>query len=334
MITLALAGAAHIHTPGFVKTMKERPDVKVKLVWDHDAARAQKSADALGAKVVSDPQALWRDAAVQGVVVCAETQRHEELVLPAAAAGKHLFVEKPLGFAAADAWRMCAAIEKAGVLFQTGYFRRGDPIHQFLRAELAAGRLGRITRARHSNCHCGSLKGWFDTDWRWMADPAIAGCGAFGDLGTHVLDILLWLFGEVTTCTASIGVATERYGQCDEYGEGLLRFRNGVVATVAAGWVDLINPTGLLISGTEGHAVVVNNQLFYHCPKVEGADGKTPWAKLPPPLPHAFALFLDAVGGQPGLPLVPVREAAYCGAVMTAMYDGAARHAWVAPAVA
>ena len=55
----------------------------------------------------------------------------------AAAAGKHLFVEKPLGFAGADSLRMCRAIEKAGVRFQTGYFMRGSPAHQFLKDALA-----------------------------------------------------------------------------------------------------------------------------------------------------------------------------------------------------
>jgi predicted dehydrogenase len=49
---------------------------------------------------------------------------------------------------------------------------------------------GKITRARGSNCHSGSLGGWFDKEYRWMADPKIAGVGAFGDLGTHKLDIL------------------------------------------------------------------------------------------------------------------------------------------------
>ena len=85
-------------------------------------------------------------------------------MLAAAAAGKHMFVEKPLGMGAVDAYRMAEAIEKAGVLFQTGYFMRGNPIHLFLREQIAAGSFGKITRIRHSNCHAGSLGGWFDAD--------------------------------------------------------------------------------------------------------------------------------------------------------------------------
>jgi len=328
-IQLALVGGAHIHTPGFIKRLNERPDMAVKYVWDHDAARAEQRAQALNAQVAGDLDAIWTDAAIPAVVICSETNRHEPLVLAAAAAGKHMFVEKPLGMAAADANAMAGAIERAGVLFQTGYFMRGNPIHRFLKEQIAAGAFGAITRYRGSNCHAGSLGGWFDTEWRWMTDLAQAGCGAFGDLGTHALDIMLWLLGEVESVTASLGVATARYGDCDEYGEGLLRFTSGAVGTLAAGWVDVADPVKLLISGTEGHAVVVNGQLYFQSKRVEGADGATPWTDLPEPWPHAFELFLDAVAGQPDVPLVGAREAAYRSAVMGALYEAAAANTWI-----
>ena len=100
---VALVGCAHIHTPGFVKRLQARDDVVVTAVWDHDADRAAKNAADLNAPVVADVADIWADAATAAVIVCSETNLHEELVLPAAAAGKHLFVEKPLGMGAADA---------------------------------------------------------------------------------------------------------------------------------------------------------------------------------------------------------------------------------------
>src|SRR5215212_3172169 len=127
MPTLALIGCAHIHTPGFIKAMKARPDVKVKSVWDHDRARAEKRAGELDAKVVDDAKAIFDDRDVAAVVICSETNRHVDLVAPAAAAKKDLFVEKPLGLGAKDAYAMADAIDKAGVKFQTGYFMRGNP---------------------------------------------------------------------------------------------------------------------------------------------------------------------------------------------------------------
>src|SRR5438874_5106389 len=252
-ITMAFVGCAHIHTPGFVNLLKKRPDVKVKSVWDHDAARAEKRAKELGAQVANDVDEIWSDPEIAAAVICSETNRHHDLVLAAAKAGKHMFAEKPLGITAKESYAMANAIEKANRLFTTGYFMRTDPMHLFLKDEIAKGRFGKITRARGSDCHGGSLGGWFDQEWRWMADPKIAGVGAFGDLGTHKLDTLMWLLGDVDSVTADIKVVTQRYGDCDESGEALIQFRNGAIGTLAAGWVDIDDPVQLLISGTEAH---------------------------------------------------------------------------------
>jgi len=332
MIQVALVGCAHIHTPGFVKRLQEREDVKVVAVWDHDAERAQKWAIEINAPVVSDLNEIWSNAAISAVIICAETNRHEPLVLAAAAAKKHLFVEKPLGIGTADAYKMADAIEKAGVLFQTGYFQRGNPHHLFLRDQIQKGSFGKITRIRHSNCHSGSLGDWFTPEWLWMTDVKQAGVGAFGDLGTHSLDIVMWLLGDVAKVTASIHVATGRYGDCDEFGEGLLEFTNGVVGSLAAGWVDVADPISVQISGTEGHAYVCNKQLFFTSSHVEGADGENAWTDLPEAWPHAFELFLDAANGKQNVPLVGVREAAARSAVMEALYQAAQQQTWLAPA--
>ena len=332
MPTLALIGVAHIHTPSLIDRLKERDTVKVKYVWDHDRARADAAAEKLAAQAVSDLDAAYADDEVEAVIVCTETNRHEAVVMPAVGARKHLFVEKPLGFAAEDAYRMARAIEEAGLLFQTGYFMRGQPVHRFLREQIEAGHFSNITRVRHSNCHAGALKGWFDNDWRWMADPERAGCGAFGDLGAHSLDILLWLLGEVEMVTASINTVTGRYEGCDESGEGMLRFKNGAVGTLAAGWVDVADPVKVLVSGTEGHAYALGDTLYFKSEHLGGATGEA-WRDLPEPLPHAFELFLDAVEGKldDKVPLVKPLEAAYRNAVMAALYEGAREARWVAP---
>lgn len=330
MITTAFLGCGHIHTPGFIRMLAPRGDVRVKWVWDHDRPRAEKRAGELKAAVADRVETVLGDAEVSAVIVASETDRHAALVVPAAQAGKHLFVEKPLGLSAVDAGAMADAIERAGVLFQTGYFMRSAPIHRFLKQEIDAGRFGKITRVRASNCHSGALGGWFDTEWRWMADLAQAGCGAFGDLGTHALDILIWLLGPIDAVAALTDRGTGRYGATDETGEALLRFRSGVIGALAAAWDDLANPASLIISGTEAHAAVINGQLFYQCAKAQGADGKAPWTQLPPGLPHAFELFFDRLAGKDA-PLVGAREAAYRNAVFDAIYAAARSRAWVAP---
>lgn len=338
-LSLALVGCAHIHTPSFVDLLRGRPDVQVKHVWDPQRVRSEKRAQALKATVTDRPQDIWADPEVQAVVICSETNRHLDLVQDAARAGKHMFVEKPLGITAKESWTMAAAIENAGLLFTTGYFMRTNPQHLFLKQAITAGHLGTLTRARGSNCHSGSLGRWFDEkpndpadSWRWMADPSIAGVGAFGDLGTHSLDILMWLLGDVERITADIRIVTGHYGDCDESGEALLRFRNGVVATLAAGWVDVADPITLLVSGTEGHAHIANGRLYFKSNKVDGADGNQPWTQLPEAPRAPLHQFLDAVGGKQGLPLVTPREAAARVGVMEAAYRAARTQTWATPA--
>lgn len=330
----ALVGCAHIHTPGFVKRLNDRADVTAKLVWDHDTDRADKRAAELGAQRAADLNAIWSDPEIESVVICAETNRHEDLVKAAAASKKHMFVEKPLGMGAKDAFAMAKVIEDAGVLFQTGYFQRGIPANLFLREQIKNGAFGKITRFRYTNYHSGSLGDWFTPEWLWMTDLKQAGIGAFGDLGTHALDIMMWLMGDIETVTATLATVTGKYGDLDETGEGLIRFKNGVIGSVGGGWVDVVHPVTLILSGTEGHAVVMNRQeLYFKSEHVEGADGEKPWADLPEAWPHAFELFFDAATGKKGVSLVSAQEAADRSAVMEAFYQAANTHSWVAPAV-
>jgi len=328
-ITVAFVGVAHIHTPNYLNLVRKHPDVRIKYVWDHDPERAARRAREVDAQVPADLNAIWSDPEISAVIILSETDRHYDLVLAAARAGKNMFVEKPLGITSKQSDEMAAAIEKAGVIFTTGYFSRTDPKIIFLKSEVAAGHFGKISRVRASNCHSGSLGGWFDTEWRWMADPKIAGVGAFGDLGTHKLDILMWLFGGIESVAAEIHPVTGRYGECDETGEALLRFKNGIIGTLAAGWVDLEDPVTLLISGTEGHAVIVNNQLFYRSEKVAGSNAHKPWTDLPPAPPEPMDQFLAAVAGAKNEPLVSPVEAAARVTVMQAIYEAARDHKWV-----
>ncbi len=117
-----------------------------------------------------------------------------------------------------------------------------------------------------------------------------------------------------------------------ESGEALLKFKNGITGTLGAGWVDIADPVTLIISGTEGHAYIDRGKLFLTCKNVEGADGKTPWTKLPEALPNPMEQFADAVGGKPAPNLIAPREAAMRVSVMEAAYRSAKQDGWVKPA--
>jgi predicted dehydrogenase len=138
----------------------------------------------------------------------------------------------------------------------------------------------------------------------------------------------MWLLGGIESVAGHIAAAVHRYPGCDELGEALLEFANGALGTLAAGWVDVDDPVRLLVSGTEGHAVIVRDQLFVKSVALS-SDGKEPWTDLPEAWPHAFELFLDAIAGQPTAPLVTAREAAERSRVMQAIYRASEERRWV-----
>ena len=328
--TLALVGGAHIHAPNFAKRMAEASHVTTKYVWDpsHETARARQ--EVTGGQIVDNPEVIFNDPEVDGVVICSQTKLHKDLVPPAVRAGKHLFVEKPVGMNGDEAIRIATAVDKAGVIFQTGYFMRNSGVNQKARELIQDGSLGKITRLRLSNVHRGALDGWFDEEWRWMANIDQAGVGAFGDLGSHVFDLLLWFMegDRPRSCTGYIDKVLARYPGCDEYGEGMVVFDSRAVATVAGGWVDRANPNQVEVSGTKGHLRVTDRELFVTIPDRD-IDGTRPWTDLPESLKHPVELFFDAVAGQDGLPMISAYEAARVNRLVSEIYRAHEKSSWV-----
>ena len=320
-IRLGWVGCAHIHTPGFVRQVVER-GYECAGVYDHDTERAAKNAALLSGSV-STLEALVANESVTGYVICSETVHHLELVRAIIATGKPIFVEKPMGTGAENSAAILELFEAHGNAFHTGYFMRGTRAVRTLKKMVEEGKFGQITRVRGSNCHSGALGGWFDGEWRWMADRSQSGVGAFGDLGTHALDILLWIFGDVRAVTGILGMGTARYEGCDEFGEAILAFQSGTVGTLAAAWDDVANPSFLTVSGTEGYATIGRDFTFTN------KSGETSVIEeLEPEAVSGFGAFLDHLEGKPA-ELVTAAEAAARDRAMNAIYQGAESATWV-----
>ncbi len=141
-----------------------------------------------------DLQAIFSDPKIDAVVYAAQHTDRSDQVQKTAAAGKHVFVEKPfaLDLKACDA--ALAAVKRAGVVLGVGYNRRFPPAVNELRARVKDGRLGTIVGATgEANAPAGLAiaKGY------WRADPVQAPAGPLTGLGVHVLDTFVDLFGPV-----------------------------------------------------------------------------------------------------------------------------------------
>ena len=235
---IAFLGGGHTHNWSYCfYALNPNKDVRVKYVWDNNPALAIECRHWLAdkPKIVGNVDEVFADPEVTGVMICGETCRHHDLVMAAAKAHKAIYVEKPMAITAKEAAEMADAIDKAGVFFTTGYHMRSDPKFRFLKEQVAKGDFGRITRMLAENCNGAGINHTFDPPFnRWMADAKQAGGGGFCDMGTHALDMAMWLGGDVESATGDLSVVVHNYGDTDDCGEALLKFKNAPPASLSA----------------------------------------------------------------------------------------------------
>jgi predicted dehydrogenase len=188
LITLTILGAGFMgsaHAANY-DALGER--VRVKWVASRTPERAAKLAESLGAQSTADLEAAVRDPEIDAVDICLPTPLHREAAESALAAGKHVFLEKPIAVTLEDADAIVAAAERSSGLFMVGLVLRFWPEYVELQRRMAAGELGRplaVSAHRLSP----------PADWNdWMADPAQSG-GTPVDLMIHDFDQMNWLLG-------------------------------------------------------------------------------------------------------------------------------------------
>ncbi|CAM4381373.1 Gfo/Idh/MocA family oxidoreductase [Paenibacillus alkaliterrae] len=124
----------------------------------------------------------------------APSDAHKEIALAAAAAGKHLFCEKPLALTLKDSREMLEAAEKAGVKHMVGFNYRFAPAVQLAKKLVEDGRIGKVYHFRSVFLQDWIIDPNFPLVWRLQKE--IAGSGSHGDLGAHLIDMARFLVGE------------------------------------------------------------------------------------------------------------------------------------------
>jgi predicted dehydrogenase len=173
------------------------------------------------------------------------TPIHRALAEQAAAAGKHVFCEKPIALTVADAMAMTEACHRAGVRLMVGHVVRFFPEYARIQGLLTEGAIGQVGVARVSRVNAYPYAGR-----SWYADFDQSG-GPIVDLMIHDLDTLRWYFGEVERVYAR-GLSYSQYRDKVDYALAILRFAGGEIAHVETSWAHTSFRTAIEIAGSDG----------------------------------------------------------------------------------
>jgi scyllo-inositol 2-dehydrogenase (NADP+) len=196
------------------------------------------------ARIVADLDALLALVDLECVVIATPNDTHFDLARRTLEAGKHVVVDKPVTLNAADARTLADLARSKGLLFAPFHNRRWDGDFLTVRDLLASGELGRVT---HFESHFDRFRPTIRQRWR---EDATRGGGLLFDLGPHLIDQALTLFGAPDTVTATIG-AHRDHASAPDYVHLQLGYSGREVVLHASALTALVPPR-FTIHGTRG----------------------------------------------------------------------------------
>jgi predicted dehydrogenase len=198
-----------VHAQAHARVRHHFPDLGVVpelvAVADDVPGRAEAAAEQFGADLATrDWRQVLDDPRVEAVSVTAPNWLHREIGCAVAAAGRHLWIEKPVGLTSEDARAVAAAVAAAGVQSAVGFNYRNAPAVQLARRLVAEGAVGRVThgRVQFLSDYAASPDGALT----WRYERARGGNGVLGDLASHAVDLVRHVLGDVVSVVADTAV--------------------------------------------------------------------------------------------------------------------------------
>jgi predicted dehydrogenase len=198
----------HVHARAYQRVAQHWPELAVRpelvAVADSSAPAAATFARAHDVTTHADWRELLADPDVAAVSVTAPNFLHREIGVAVAEAGKHLWIEKPVGLTAADAIAVRDAVRSSGVVDCVGFNYRHVPAVARARRVVESGEIGVPTHARVQlltdyAAHPGS-----PLSWRYTVESG--GHGVLGDLASHGVDLLRFVVGDVASVMAQTAI--------------------------------------------------------------------------------------------------------------------------------
>ncbi len=202
-------------------------NAELAAVMDVNEELARKAGDEFGAGAYTNEEDILGDADVEAVYIATPAHLHRNQVIKAAAAGKHVLCEKPMGLSVGDCRSMIDACGKNNVKLGVGFMMRFHSCHNKAREMIKAGKLGRMTFVR------GQLSCWFpDMEGAWRQDPAKGGGGSLIDMGNHCIDVLEGILeSRVSEVSCFAGTLVHKY-PVEDTAIVMMKFENGVLGVV------------------------------------------------------------------------------------------------------
>ena len=206
---------------------------------------------------------LLADASLDAIVLATPHTQHEEQIVAAAKAGKHVFTEKPFTLSKASAERAVAAVREAGVTVALGHNRRFFKNTETMKELVASGALGTLLHLDgNQSSNLGMMAG------AWRDSRAESPAGGMTSLGIHALDCMIHMGGRI----AQIDTISTRRAigyDIDDATSAVLQFEEGMTGTLTTlassprifhirvvgskGWVEMTNNENLRICGSDGN---------------------------------------------------------------------------------
>ncbi|HEY0534303.1 MAG TPA: Gfo/Idh/MocA family oxidoreductase [Actinoplanes sp.] len=206
MVGYAFMGAAHSQAWRTVNHAFDLPvAARMSVVCGRDPAAVAAAADRLGWEgYATDWRAVIARDDIDLIDICTPGDTHAEIALAALAAGKHVLCEKPLANTVAEAREMASAAMAAsasGVRTMCGFNYRRVPAVALMRDLISSGRIGRVRHVRAQYLQDWIVDPSFPLVWRLRKE--VAGSGALGDIGAHIIDLTQFVTGQsITSVTA------------------------------------------------------------------------------------------------------------------------------------
>ena len=317
MVKIRVVSFAHVHAKEYAGQVCKNDRAQLVAVWDHMETRGRSAAEEFEAPFYNDLDELL-ELDIDAVVVNVETNRHPQVMVAAAKAGKHIFTEKALAITVDECDRIIAAVEEAGVKFMISLPYRSDKELLLARQVIDDGLLGDITFCRGRVAHAASLDKWFSGDSAWFVDPAQAGGGALFDLCCHRMDAVRWMMGEPKKVTAIINNVSPHYS-IDDNSATIIEFANKAIAVVDVAFVHRSGPNPFELFGTEGSLTMGAGPPVLTTTKLSDREVADCLARGPEDLPSAMEQWIGAIEDgtemsitiQDGRNLTELLQAAY-----------------------